>query len=76
MPVDVDNQTLTQVVLAGAAGLSLIVWAALVLVPAWTSFSKLWERLVAVVLSVYVLAAFALAGALLGGAFLWYFDEL
>ena len=45
MPVDVDNQTMTQVVLGGAAGLSLIVWAALVLVPAWTSFSKVWERL-------------------------------
>ena len=71
-----SNQTSTQVVIAGAAGLSVIVWAALVLVPAWGSFSKLWERLVAVVLSVYVLAAFALAGALLGGAFLWYFDEL
>ena len=71
-----SNQTWTQVVIVTAAGLSVIVWAALVLVPAWTSFSKLWERLVAVVLSVYVLAAFALAGALLGGAFLWYFDEL
>jgi hypothetical protein len=72
----VSNQTWTQVVIIAAAGLSVIVWGALVLVPAWTSFSKLWERLVAVVLSVYVLAAFALAGALLGAAFLWYFDEL
>lgn len=71
-----SNQTWTQVVVGATAGLSVIVWAALVLVPAWTSFSKLWERLVAVVLSVYVLAAFALAGAFLGGAFLWYFDEL
>jgi hypothetical protein len=72
----VSNQTWTYVVAGAAAGLSLIAWAALVLVPAWTSFSKLWERLVATVLSVYVLAAFVLAGALLGGVFLWYFDEL
>ena len=71
-----SNQTWTYVVAGNAVGLSLIAWAALVLVPAWTSFSKLWERLVAVVLSVYVLAAFALAGALLGGGFLWYFDQL
>ena len=71
-----SNQTWTQIVVIAAAGLSVIVWAALVLVPAWTSFSKLWERLVAVVWSVYVLADFALAGALIGGAFLWYFDEL
>ena len=71
-----SNQTMTYVVAGTAAGLSLIAWVALVLIPAWTSFSRVWERLVAVVLSVYVLAAFALAGALLGGAFLWYFDEL
>jgi hypothetical protein len=28
------------------------------------------------VLSLYVLAAFAGVGLLIGGAFLWYFDEL
>ena len=44
--------------------------------PAWTSFSRVWERLVATILSLYVLAAFVLAGALLGAGFLWYFDEL
>jgi hypothetical protein len=71
-----SNQSWTYVALGSAAGLSLIVWAALVLVPAWTSFSRVWERIVATVLSVYVLAAFVLAGLMLGGAFLWYFDEL
>ena len=46
------------------------------LVPAWMSFSRVWERLVATVLSLYVLAAFIGVGVLLGGGFLWYFDEL
>jgi transketolase C-terminal domain/subunit len=71
-----SNQTWTYVALGSAAGLSLIAWMALVLVPAWTSFSRVWERIVATVLSLYVLAAFVLAGVMLGGAFLWYFDEL
>jgi undecaprenyl-diphosphatase len=35
----------------------------LIVVPAWTAYSRLWERLVALVMSVYVLAAFVLAGA-------------
>jgi hypothetical protein len=70
------NQTWTYIAIGSAAGVSLIAWVALVLVPAWTSFSTIWERLVATVLSVYVLAAFALVGLLLGGGFLWYFDEL
>jgi hypothetical protein len=71
-----SNETWTYVALGAAGGLSLIVWVALVLVPAWTSFSRVWERLVAVVLSVYVLAAFVLMGVMIGGGFLWYFDEL
>ncbi len=71
-----SNTTWTYIAIGAAAGVSLIAWVWLVLVPAWTSFSRVWEKLVAVVLSVYVLAAFVLVGALLGGGFLWYFDEL
>ena len=61
---------------AGAAGISVIAWALLVLVPAWTSYSRVWERLAATLLSLYILAAFALAGSGLGAAILWYYDEL
>ena len=71
-----SNQTWTYIAIGSAAGVSLIAWVALVLVPAWMSFSRVWERLVATVLSLYVLAAFALAGSLLGAAILWYYDEI
>jgi hypothetical protein len=71
-----SNQTWTYIAIGSAAGVSLIAWVALVLVPAWTSFSRAWERVVATVLSLYVLAACVGAGLLLGGGFLWYFDEL
>jgi hypothetical protein len=71
-----SNQTWTYIAIGSAGTVSLIAWVALVLVPAWTSYSRLWERLVAAVLSVYVLAAFVMVGLLLGGGFLWYFDEL
>jgi hypothetical protein len=71
-----SNTTLTYVIAGTAAGISVIAWAILVLVPAWTSFSRVWERIVATVLSVYILAAFALAGSALGAAILWYYDEI
>ena len=71
-----SNQNWTYVAIGTAAVLSLVAWVALVLVPAWTSYSRIWDRLAATVLSVYVLGAFVLAGALLGAGFLWYFDEL
>ena len=42
------------VVCAGVFGLAL--YAGLILVPAWTSYSRLWERVAASILSLYVLA--------------------
>jgi hypothetical protein len=71
-----SNDTVTYVIAGTAAGISVLAWAALVLVPAWTSFSRVWERIVAIVLSLYILAAFALAGSALGAAILWYYDEI
>ena len=71
-----SNDTLTYVIAGAAAGISVIAWAVLVLVPAWTSYSRVWERVAAAVLSLYVLGAFALAGSGLGVAILWYYDQL
>lgn len=64
------------IVIGVAAVISLVAWTTLVVVPAWRSYWRLRERLLAVVMSVYVLAAFVLAGALAGGVVLWYYDRL
>jgi len=62
--------------IAGVAGaISLIAWLVLVVVPAWRSYWRVRDRLVATVLSVYILAAFVLAGAGVGLAGLWYFSD-
>jgi hypothetical protein len=66
----------SMVVIGVAAALSLAAWIALVAVPAWKSYWRLRERVMALVMSVYVLAAFVLAGALAGGVLLWYYDRL
>jgi hypothetical protein len=52
-------------VCAGVFGLAL--FAGFILVPAWSAYSRLWERLAATALSLYVLAALmglGVAGAL------------
>ena len=62
--------------IAGVAGaISLIAWLLLVVVPAWRSYWRVRDRLVATLLSVYILAAFVLAGAGVGLAALWYFSD-
>ncbi len=58
-------------VCAGTFGLSL--YAGLILVPAWTSYTRLWERVAATVLSLYVLAMLVGIGvvAALAAVYFW-----
>ncbi|MFL5859422.1 MAG: hypothetical protein ACJ780_01375 [Solirubrobacteraceae bacterium] len=61
-----SNTTVTYTVAGGCALLGLIAFVTLVVVPAVTAYRRPIERVVAVVLSAYVLAAFVGAGILLG----------
>lgn len=70
------DRQITYLVVGVAAVVSLAAWIALVAVPAWTSYWRLRDRVVALVLSVYVLAAFVMAGAGVGAVVLWYYDRL
>ena len=70
------NQQATYLIACVAGAIVVVAWAALILLPAWSAYARMWERVVAAVLSVYVLAALVLVGVGLGGAFLWYYDRL
>jgi hypothetical protein len=58
---------INELVAGGAGVLGLVLYAGLILIPAWTSYARTWERLAATVLSLYVLAVLVgvgVAGAL------------
>ncbi len=57
-------------VCAGVFGFALYV--GLILVPAWGSYSRIWERLAATVLSLYVLAVLVGTGILAALAFVYF----
>ena len=57
-------------VCAGVFGFALYV--GLILVPVWGSYSRMWERLAATVLSLYVLAVLVGAGVLGALAFIYF----
>jgi Kef-type K+ transport system membrane component KefB len=71
-----SDETKIYLIAGAAAAISLVVWIALVAIPAWTSYSRLRDRLLAMALSVYVLVAFVVAGAGIGAIVLWYYDRL
>jgi hypothetical protein len=71
-----SNTSITYLVAACAGVFSLAAYAAWVLVPAWTSYSRAWERVAAAFLSVYVLLAFLGVGAAVGALIIWFWDRL
>jgi hypothetical protein len=52
----VSRTSVTELVAICAGVLGVAVYAGLILIPAWTAYTRLWERLVAAFLSLYVLA--------------------
>ena len=62
-----SNQTVTYLVGACLAVFGVAIFCALVIVPAVASYRRLLERVAAVVLSLYVLAALVGVGIVLGG---------
>lgn len=67
-----SNTSVTHLVAIGAGVLGLGLFAGLILAPAWTSYSRLWERLTAAVLSLYVLGVLVATGVL-GALLIIYF---
>jgi hypothetical protein len=68
------NRTdVTDLLAVCAAAFSLALFVGLILAPAWSSYSRLWERVAASILSLYVLAVLVGLGVAAGlaVAYLW-----
>jgi hypothetical protein len=68
-----SRSEINELVAAGAAVFSLALFAGLILVPVWSSYSRMWERLAATVLSLYVLAVLLGVGVVgaLAAVYFW-----
>jgi hypothetical protein len=60
----------------GAALISVLAFAALILVPAIGAYGRTWEKATAALLSVFVLAALILLGVGLGVLIVYFWDDI
>jgi hypothetical protein len=72
MTIDVSS---TQLVLALAAGVIGSGYIVFILVPAWESYGRLWERIAASFLSLFILLTMLGIGAAIGLAIVWSYDQ-
>jgi hypothetical protein len=72
MSIDIST---TQLVLALAAGVIGSGYIVFILAPAWESYGRLWERVAASFLSLFILATLLGIGAAIGLAIVWSYDQ-
>jgi membrane protein insertase Oxa1/YidC/SpoIIIJ len=71
-----SNAVITWLVVAACTIVGLLAYVTLVLIPAWQSYTRTWERIAAAFLSVYVLLTFMGLGAAGGLALAWFWDNI
>ena len=69
-------EALTALIAACAGVLVVSTFAWLVLIPAWASYSRVWERVAATFLSLYVLLTFVGIGVGAGLGIAWFWDRI
>jgi hypothetical protein len=73
--VDLKHLTTTQITLGGAGAIALIAFLVFIVAPAWSSYGRLWERMAAGFLSIYIGVALLGLGVAAGfGVILLYLD--
>ncbi|HMS61514.1 MAG TPA: hypothetical protein PKD63_04475 [Solirubrobacteraceae bacterium] len=66
-----SNESIILLVAACSSVFGIAAWVGLLAIPAWQSYSRVWERISAVFLSLYVVAAFMGLGVALGALVVW-----
>ena len=71
-----SNTSITYFVGACAGVFSFTAYVAFVAVPAWNAYSRVWQRVAAVFMSIYVLAAMVGVGILVGALITLNWDQI
>jgi hypothetical protein len=69
--IDLSN---TEIAIALAGALVAACYIALILIPAWRCYGRLWEKVAASVLTLFILATLLGIGTAIGLAVVWSYD--
>jgi hypothetical protein len=71
-----SKTTITYIVIAVCAVGGVAAFGSLIVAPAWSAYTKTWQRLAATFLSLYVLAGLVVLGAGLGVVVVYFWDRV
>ena len=67
MAVTLTELSATEIAIAVGGLVALVTYVILIVVPAWTSYGRWWERIAASFMSLFILASLVGVGAGIGG---------
>jgi hypothetical protein len=73
--MDLSNPGNTEIAIAISGPLVLAAYVGLIVVPAWTSYGRWWERFAAAFLTLYILVAMVGIGVAIGLGIIWTYDQ-
>lgn len=76
LPLALEKIENEYLLFAVAGLITLSTFVGLILVPALSSYGRIWEKAAAGVLSVFVLAALVLIGVVMGLAIVYYYNDI
>ncbi|MGZ5338160.1 MAG: hypothetical protein ACXWEE_00940 [Thermoleophilaceae bacterium] len=65
----------TEIAIALASGVVLSCWLALIAAPAWRCYGRVWEKMAASFLTVFIVGTLLGIGAVVGLALVWTYDQ-
>ena len=69
-----ENLSPTDVSLILAGTITFITYVVFIVAPAWASYGRVWERIAASLLTIFILASVLMVGIVLGAAVVWTYD--
>jgi len=73
--MDLSNPGSTEIVVALSGPLVIAAYIGLIVIPAWTSYGRWWERFAATFLTLYIFVAMVGIGAAIGLGIIWTYDQ-
>ena len=73
--MDLSNPGSPEMVAALSLPLVLAAYIGLIVIPAWTSYGRWWERFAATFLTLYIFVAMVGIGAGIGLGIIWTYDQ-
>ena len=70
----VTDPTAVEISLALSALIVLICYVVFIVAPAWASYGRVWERIAASFLTLFILGSLLMVGIVLGAAVVWTYD--